>query len=58
MLGCETERHVRVGMYSERDMPDYSTRNFVERGFTIGIGGYVVGFDGLVLGADSLQSGR
>lgn len=22
-------------------MPDYSARNFTERGFTIGIGGYV-----------------
>jgi hypothetical protein len=27
------------GKYSERDMPDYSNRNFSERGFTIGIGG-------------------
>ncbi|GAA6013178.1 hypothetical protein JCM10207_006196 [Rhodosporidiobolus poonsookiae] len=30
-----------VGKYVERDMPNYSTRNFVERGFTIGIGGPV-----------------
>ena len=28
-------------MYSERDLPDYSSRNFEERGFTVGIGGYV-----------------
>ena len=27
------------GKFSERDMPDYSARNFQERGFTIGIGG-------------------
>jgi hypothetical protein len=30
-----------VGKYSERDLPDYSGRNFEERGFTIGIGGCV-----------------
>ncbi|EKM79331.1 hypothetical protein AGABI1DRAFT_113901 [Agaricus bisporus var. burnettii JB137-S8] len=29
------------GKYSERDLPDYSARNFEERGFTIGIGGPV-----------------
>jgi hypothetical protein len=29
------------GKYSERDMPDYSNRNFPERGFTVGIGGQV-----------------
>ncbi|PSS37077.1 hypothetical protein PHLCEN_2v1116 [Hermanssonia centrifuga] len=27
--------------YAERDMPDYSSRNFEERGFTVGIGGPV-----------------
>ena len=27
------------GKYSDRDLPDYSARNFKERGFTIGIGG-------------------
>ena len=31
-----------IGKYSERDMPDYSLRNFEERGFTVGIGGCVV----------------
>ena len=30
-----------AGKYSERDMPDYSARNFEERGFTVGIGGCV-----------------
>ena len=30
---------VGAGKYSERDMPNYSTRNFEERGFTVGIGG-------------------
>lgn len=30
-----------TGKFSERDMPDYSSRNFEERGFTVGIGGYV-----------------
>ena len=30
-----------AGKYAERDMPDYSSRNFEERGFTIGIGGCV-----------------
>jgi len=29
-----------VGKYAERDLPDFSGRNFEERGFTIGIGGY------------------
>ncbi len=32
----------RLGKYSDRDMPDYSSRNFEERGFTVGIGGLVV----------------
>ena len=27
------------GKYAERDLPDYSSRNFEERGFTVGIGG-------------------
>lgn len=31
----------RIGKFTERDMPDCSTRNFEERGFTIGIGGCV-----------------
>lgn len=30
-----------TGKYSERDLPDYSSRNFQERGFTVGIGGLV-----------------
>jgi urease accessory protein len=30
-----------TGKFSERELPDYSARNFEERGFTIGIGGYV-----------------
>lgn len=30
------------GKFAERDMPDYSLRNFEERGFTVGIGGYVL----------------
>lgn len=29
------------GKYAERDMPDYSGRNWEERGFTVGIGGPV-----------------
>ncbi|KAF8630872.1 hypothetical protein AX17_005231 [Amanita inopinata Kibby_2008] len=29
------------GKFSERDLPDYSDRNFEERGFTVGIGGPV-----------------
>ncbi|KAI1788120.1 urease accessory protein UreG [Ganoderma leucocontextum] len=29
------------GKFAERDMPDYTSRNFEERGFTIGIGGPV-----------------
>lgn len=28
-----------VGKFAERDMPDYSGRDWHERGFTIGIGG-------------------
>jgi len=35
-----THEHLdHAGKYSDRDMPDYSSRNFDERGFTIGIGG-------------------
>ena len=30
-----------VGRFSERDLPEYTARNFEERGFTVGIGGYV-----------------
>ncbi|KAH9926240.1 urease accessory protein UreG [Epithele typhae] len=29
------------GKYAERDMPNYTSRNFEERGFTVGIGGPV-----------------
>lgn len=29
-----------LGKYGERDLPDYSSRDFKERGFTVGIGGY------------------
>ncbi|KIY43203.1 urease accessory protein ureG [Fistulina hepatica ATCC 64428] len=37
-----THEHLdSAGKYSERDLPDYSSRNFEERGFTIGIGGPV-----------------
>jgi hypothetical protein len=32
----------RAGKFAERDMPDYSARNFDERGFTVGIGGCVL----------------
>lgn len=35
-----THEHLEnAGKYSERDLPDYSSRNFEERGFTVGIGG-------------------
>lgn len=27
------------GKFAERDLPDYTSRNFEERGFTVGIGG-------------------
>ena len=30
---------IQTGKFAERDMPNYSSRNFEERGFTIGIGG-------------------
>ncbi|KAF9046481.1 CobW/HypB/UreG, nucleotide-binding domain-containing protein [Panaeolus papilionaceus] len=37
-----THEHLdNAGKYSERDLPDYSSRNFEERGFTVGIGGPV-----------------
>ncbi|GBE85244.1 CobW/HypB/UreG, nucleotide-binding domain-containing protein [Sparassis latifolia] len=37
-----THEHLEnPGKYAERDMPNYSSRNFEERGFTIGIGGPV-----------------
>ncbi|KAJ7644306.1 P-loop containing nucleoside triphosphate hydrolase protein [Roridomyces roridus] len=37
-----THEHLdHAGKFAERDMPDYSLRNFEERGFTIGIGGPV-----------------
>jgi len=37
-----THEHLdHPGKYSERDMPEFASRNFEERGFTIGIGGPV-----------------
>ncbi|KAJ3505287.1 hypothetical protein NLJ89_g7496 [Agrocybe chaxingu] len=37
-----THEHLEhAGKYSERDLPDYSSRDFEERGFTVGIGGPV-----------------
>ncbi|KAJ3711721.1 CobW/HypB/UreG, nucleotide-binding domain-containing protein [Lentinula raphanica] len=39
--GHTHEHYDDAGKYAERDMPDYSARNFEERGFTIGIGGPV-----------------
>ncbi|KAL0960874.1 hypothetical protein HGRIS_005889 [Hohenbuehelia grisea] len=37
-----THEHLEhPGKYAERDLPDYSQRNFEERGFTVGIGGPV-----------------
>lgn len=37
-----THEHLdHPGKFAERDLPDYSNRNFHERGFTVGIGGYV-----------------
>jgi len=39
--GHTHDHYDHPGKYSERDLPDYSNRNFVERGFTIGIGGPV-----------------
>jgi urease accessory protein len=30
---------MHVGKFTERDMPDFSKRNWEERAFTIGIGG-------------------
>ncbi|TEB22720.1 urease accessory protein UreG [Coprinellus micaceus] len=37
-----THEHLEhPGKYSERDLPDYSSRDFQERGFTVGIGGPV-----------------
>ncbi|KIK03306.1 hypothetical protein K443DRAFT_676787 [Laccaria amethystina LaAM-08-1] len=37
-----THEHLdHPGKYSERDLPDYHSRNFEERGFTVGIGGPV-----------------
>ncbi|SJK99700.1 probable urease accessory protein ureG [Armillaria ostoyae] len=39
--GHTHEHYNNAGKYSDRDMPDYSSRNFEERGFTVGIGGPV-----------------
>ncbi|KAH8077027.1 urease accessory protein UreG [Cristinia sonorae] len=37
-----THEHLEnPGKFSERDMPNYTSRNFEERGFTVGIGGPV-----------------
>jgi hypothetical protein len=30
-----------IGKFAERDLPDYSGRDWTDRAFTIGIGGYV-----------------
>lgn len=38
-----THEHLdHAGKFAERDLPDYSNRNFKERAFTIGIGGCVL----------------
>ena len=34
-----TRSYLLVGKYADRDIPDYTSRNFEERGFTVGIGG-------------------
>ncbi|KAF8133398.1 urease accessory protein UreG [Boletus edulis] len=37
-----THEHLdHAGKFAERDLPDYTSRNFQERGFTVGIGGPV-----------------
>ncbi|KAF8839548.1 urease accessory protein UreG [Paxillus ammoniavirescens] len=37
-----THEHLdHAGKFAERDLPDYTSRNFEERGFTVGIGGPV-----------------
>jgi hypothetical protein len=36
------EANTRLGKFAERDLPDYSGRDWNERAFTIGIGGCVV----------------
>jgi hypothetical protein len=37
-----THEHLEhPGKFAERDLPDYSGRDWVERGFTVGIGGCV-----------------
>jgi hypothetical protein len=38
--GSQTNAFLHVGKFSERDLPEYTSRNFEERGFTVGIGGY------------------
>ncbi|KAG7444816.1 urease accessory protein UreG [Guyanagaster necrorhizus] len=39
--GHTHEHYNDAGKYSDREMPDYLSRNFEERGFTVGIGGPV-----------------
>ena len=41
MSGTRSKIHdyLCIGKYHERDLPEYSQRNFEERGFTVGIGG-------------------
>ena len=40
-LANEDRAEPELGKFAERDLPDYSSRDFEERGFTIGIGGCV-----------------
>lgn len=40
-INCSNQTFV-LGKFAERDLPDYSNRNFDERGFTVGIGGFAI----------------
>lgn len=51
------EFHDRQGKFAERDLPDYTSRNFHERGFTVGIGGYVHMVSLFVSPSHHLQTG-
>lgn len=39
--GHSHEHLEHAGKFAERDMPDYTGRDWTERAFTVGIGGYV-----------------
>jgi urease accessory protein len=54
--GHTHEHLLDPGRFAERDMPSYSSRDFAERGFTIGIGGFVPSLVHLIFVSHAVHS--